>query len=223
MPQIHGSRMVVIRRRRRNANPMGAQDKVQTWSVTAGATPGLTRIQSMDNKPHRVVQTVELGTVATSSAGADVFFAQGITLAQLAQVASFTAVFDQYKIEQVEIWITPSYNFAAGMNPNSVYLTVIDYDDSTTPAAIGTLLQYSNCAEISATTGIYRRWRPHVGSMLAQPTSSVQGTANLIAPWIDSSTTGVIHNGFKMAVKASSVTSIYNARLRLTVAFRNVF
>jgi len=169
------------------------------------------------------VQTIELGTVATSSSGADVFFAQGVTLASLPQVASFTAVFDQYKIRQIEIWVTPSYNFAAGMNPNSVYLTVIDYDDSATPSAIGTLLQYSNCIEVSATTGVYRRWVPHVGVMLAQPTSSVQGNANKVAPWIDSSTTGVIHNGFKMAVKASSVTSIYNARLRLTIQFRNVF
>jgi hypothetical protein len=218
-----------VRRRARqtkspnNNNPMGAKVHTQTWSVIAQATPATTRVQNMDNRAHTVVQTVEYGTVATSSSGADQFFATAFVFSSLSQVSSFQNLFDQYRFDEIEVWITPTYQNSAGGASNSVYLTVIDYDDTSTPSAIGTLLQYSNCIECSATTGTYRRWKPHVGSILGIPATSAQGIGNIIAPWIDSASSAVNHNGLKMAVKASNATSTYNLRARFTMSFRNVF
>jgi hypothetical protein len=179
----------------------------------------MTNVQMMDNTPYKIVQTLEYGTALTSSSTADVFYAQSFNIGGLANIGAVNQLFDQYKIIGLEAWVTPTYLDYAGGNPNSVYLSVIDYDDSNVPANIGAMLQYQNCIEVSSTTGTYRRWTPHIG---VGSTGAVPAV-NVTAPWIDIAYTSIPHFGIKLGCKASNVTTYLNLRVRYTVLFRNVF
>jgi hypothetical protein len=133
----------------------------------------------------------------------------------------FTALFDQYRIDEIEVWITPTYQNSSGGNVNSRWLSVIDYDDSNTPGTTGALLQYSNVVDCTANEGCYRRFRPHVGLT----TNSAAGTAysNKLSDWIDSANVTAQHYGIKLAAFQSAVTSTYNLVVRYHFSTRNVF
>jgi len=205
----------VIRRARQNKAPKRIQ-AVITWGVRSEAQPAMLSV-AVDNQVHKIIQSFDSGTFLTSSAGGDVFSATSFLLSFLPQYTSLTAVFDQYRIAMIEIWIIPTYQDYAGGNSNSRYLTVIDYDDDTTPTTTTSLLSYSNCTDTSAYTGVYRKFVPHVQS------SGPSAALNVTAPWIDSGTPSVKHFGLKCGMFTSNVTSSLNLKTRYTVEFRNVF
>lgn len=199
---------------------MGARVSTLTWAPATEQTPAMTRVQRLDNKSFQFCQLVDIGPILTSSAGAAVFYGTAFTLAQLLQVSSIQAIFDQYRIDELEVWITPSFG---GTNVNSLLYSAIDYDSSVTPGSISQISQYQNVIETSCANGHYRRWRPHVGVGVGIPNTSIQGMSNVPAPWIDSLTSGVNHNGLVIAMTASSTTTALNLRVRFTVSVRNVF
>jgi hypothetical protein len=214
--------------RRRNAsaggrfmNPMGLRESTRSWNTLAEQTPALTRVQRFDNKPYKLCQLVDVGSILTSSAGGATFFGTAFTFSQIPQATSLAAIFDQYRIDEVEVWITPT--LSAGATATSLLYSAVDYDTSVTPGSIGQLQQYQNVMETSATTGHYRRWRPHVGTAVGIPNTTVQGMANVQSPWIDSLTAGVNHNGLVIAMPATATTVTLNLRVRFTISVRNVF
>lgn len=200
---------------------MGERVSTRTWSVLSQATPAMTRVQRMDNRTFEFCQLVDLGSVLTSSAGAATFYGTAFNAAQLIQISSIQALFDQYKIKELEVWITPV--LSAATTVTSLLYSAVDYDSSATPSSINQITQYQNVMETNATNGHYRRWRPHVGMAVGIPNTSVQGMGNVVAPWIDSLTTGVNHNGLVIAMAASATTVTLNLRVRYTVQVRNVF
>ncbi len=204
---------------------MGERSMTKSWNVNSESTPALTRVQRMDNRQYTFCQLVDFGSILTSSAGAATFYGTAFNLNNLAQVSSIQALFDQYKIEELEVWITPSQNNAGSIinNVTSLLYSAIDYDSSAAPGSINQITQYQNVMESSCTTGHYRRWRPHVGSALGIANTTVQGMANIPAPWIDSLTPGVNHQGLVLAMTASSTSTVLNLRVRLTISVRNVF
>jgi hypothetical protein len=203
------------------AFPMGATTSTSTWNTRGDPTPAMTHVQSMDNRPYKFVQTLDYGTILTSSSSSDVFYAQSFNIGGLANISSIASLFDQYKIAGVEVWITPTYLDYVGGNPNSVYYSVVDYDDSIVPTAINNLIQFQNCIEVSSTTGTYRRWVPHIAANVGGTTSAAG--INLPAKWIDVALQSIPHFGIKVAVKASNVTTYLNMRVRYTILVRNVF
>jgi hypothetical protein len=173
----------------------------------------------MDNKPYLIVQTAEYGTIMTSSSTADVFYANSFNVGGLQNYTNLSTVFDQYQFVQLEAWITPTYQNYVGGSSNSVYLSVIDYDDAIVPTSVAILLSYQNCIEVSSNTGTYRRWKPHT---ILNNTGG-QVSANVTNTWIDVASASAPHYGLKLAVKASNVTTAINLRVRYTIKFRNVF
>jgi hypothetical protein len=214
----------VNRRARQNKAP-NVNDKIiakvptTLWSVRSGVRPGYGFSMIADNLIFKFVQTLDSGTVLTSSAGADVFYSTAFIVSSLTQWSSFAAIFDQVKLDMVEFWLTPTYQDTAGGASNSRALIVIDYDDDIAPTNTNALIQYTNCIDTNSYNGVYRRFAPHTQS-LAGPS----GSRNLGPVWFDvASASGVKHFGLKMGAYASSVTTTWNLSYRLHVSFRNVF
>jgi len=176
-----------------------------------------------DNVPYKVVQTVDKGTVLTTSAGADTFYSQNFVLTDLDQVTSFQAIFDQYRIAAVEVWLTPTYQNSGGGASNSRFLTVVDYDDSASLSGTANARQYENCTDTTSNEGVYRRFRPHCTYITSSGNStSTTGNASTPSPWINAGSGTVPHYGFKIAAYAASVTTTFNLVIRYHIEFRNI-
>jgi hypothetical protein len=189
-----------------------SQDK--TWSVLSMAFPNSGVPRQLDNRDYRICQEVDYGSVLATSA---TLFAGNAVYFQLSAVvnyASFAAVFDQYRIDEVEVWLSGSL-----ADPAS-FVTVIDYDDATAPTTEAALLNYQNAIVSTLNDGHYRRFRPHVA--IAAYSGAFASFANEVAPWIDVVSPNVQHYGVKLGTNPTAAISTVTMRARLWLSFRNV-
>jgi len=204
----------------------GPATNSRTWNIMSQTMPMFNNTLKKDNSVHKFIQTTDLTTVFTSSTTNPVGYARSFTFADLAQYTSFSTIFDQYKITDIEVWLSPGFTNSSSFTPGtSGYLyTVTDYDDDTTPSSVTNLQQYTNCIMTPGFMGHYRRWKPHVAEALYSGAFSSYG--NISAPWIDIASNSVKHYGFKamVAPAASSATVVsYQLTMRLHFECRNVF
>jgi len=186
------------------------------WNQPAERTP-LGQLVRSDNRPYRFAQIADYGTLVTTSAGGQTFGSQAFKLNDLSQAASFQAIFDQYRIAAVEVWITTTST--TGISNPSAYTSVVDYDDAVVPSNVSQLLQYTNCAEVPLTNGVYFHFVPHATATL----QTGSGVETVPAPWINSATPAVLHYGIKVASYTTAITYQIQCRARFHVEFRNVF
>jgi hypothetical protein len=212
-------------RPRSNAMALRPRVPITTlWSIRGEHKPGFTNSGMRDNLPYRISQITDQGTILTTSSTSDVFYAKSFQASDLDQYSTLASVFDQYKIDSVEVWITPSYQDITGPNPNSYYFTAIDYDDAQNFTSIAQIRQVPNCTDTSSYEGVYRKFVPH-SALVSGGNLSVAGNglANIPATWQDVAYNGVPHFGLKIVAKASNVTTTFSLQTRMNLSFRNVF
>jgi len=192
----------------------------QVWNVLSEHDPRYGASNSRDNKIFNVVQTAIQTQVVTSSTTVTNNAPVGFFINDLSQVSSLTAVFDQYRIMQVEIWLRPSNVTGPGIQ-GQVY-TVIDYDDNNAITNPVNYSQYANCTITQPHEGVYRRFRPHQ-AINTFGSSAFGSFTNAISQWNDSASTTVGHYGFKIATTIMSQSVSYDIVKRYWVQFRNVF
>jgi hypothetical protein len=195
-----------------------------TWNVVDESIPRFGRSSRFDNNIFNIVQTTNIGTVLTSSATLPVFGSLYFTAnAHISQFSSFSAVFDQYRIMEIEVWLQPTTSAATSLGSNtSTFCSVIDYDDSNTPLTMSSLYQYENTILGNTANGHYRKFRPHIAT--AAYTGSFSGYENQKSQWIDVASSTVQHYGVKMGIDVSNnVSVLVQCFARLWVQFRNVF
>jgi hypothetical protein len=143
------------------------------------------------------------------------------------QWAQLAYVFDQYRIEAVEVTFRPQFT-SNGMEAGTNILvptlyTVVDYDDANA-IPITNLRQYDSCLQSLYETQV-RRFTPHCAAAMYQA-SAFSGYGNVTAPWIDASTPGVQHFGVKYAITAGNagqtVLQNWTITVRAKMSFRNV-
>jgi hypothetical protein len=148
-----------------------------------------------------------------------------IQYGSLVQNASFTAVFDQYRIDEVEITFRPGITVANTLTGNLPQLyTVVDYDDTTTTGfTAASFVQYSNCTQSVGET-VVRRFKPHVANGLYATSATFVGFGNEVAPWIDTSSPLVVHYGCKFGCDGAPGTAYqtYLISTRVKISFKNV-
>jgi hypothetical protein len=177
-----------------------------------------------DNQIYTVRQTVELGPQLTSSAGGETVATRAFVFTDLAQYNSWTQIFDQYRIDLIETWLTPVTNTtgnAAGFDNYRMY-SVIDYDDDATTAISG-LTQYQNVCDTGRFEGVYRKWRPHIQGSLNNNSNALVGSLNMPSTWIDCGQPSIKHYGLKYGQTSTTTTAVISLRARITISFRNVF
>lgn len=160
------------------------------------------------------VQMEDVVAFVTTAVGAPAAAAKAFTLASFGGFAEYQAVFDQYKIDEIEVWVTPS---GVG-NPDGTYWTAIDLDDNTTPGSQNavSLKQGAVCSGMSA--GHYHCFKPNVEPAAAQGASRSFAAEPM---WCDSAFSDINHYGLKIYSTATPGGAINLAlRYRARVSFR---
>jgi hypothetical protein len=165
----------------------------------------------------RVVDTFTVSSFFTTSTATNAYAAVAFTLSSFSMNSSYVALFDQYRIEQLEVWLEP---FAAqGSTAFAELITAVDLDDANVPANLslgdkqGALVGYG-------AAGRYHRWRPHVA--VAEYSGTFTSYGNVPATWIDSASTTVQHYGFKIAAFPTPLQTVtYGLTVRAVIGFRS--
>lgn len=219
---------LIKRRPNRSKRSMGMRRSVpmlldaKSWSLESGSMPRGNDASRYDNSVYTCYQTVRQGALLTTSTLTSTTAGTYFTIGQVDQVGALQAVFDQYRIDLIEVWIVPK-----GSSDNKQYsqesaflYSVIDYDDSTAPATLAAMTDFSNCLVTTMMCGHYRRWKPHVA--VAQYAGTFTGFGNVVSPWIDLNSVGVVHYGIKIGADITAVAVTIDYRIRFTLSFRNI-
>ncbi len=160
----------------------------------------------------------------SSSASFNVASAFTWTLAGLANGSTLASVFDQYRMVAADVTLRPRQNVAqlSGSATSYPLYTAIDYDNATAPTQ-ATIQSMSSCAVAEVTESIRRVFIPHAA--LAAYTGAFTGYTTVPSPWVDSSSSNVIHYGLKYFIQqASGVSTVasWDTDMVIYVEFRNV-
>jgi hypothetical protein len=183
------------------------------------AIPGLNRRVSLDNIPYRHVSQFEIRAAMATTTIAETFYSLAITAsAHISDYASLSGVFDQYRIDQIEIWALPR-NSASATIDTGLATTVIDYDDAALLASVAAANDYGNALIGRGDFGHHRPWQPHVA--IAAYSGAFTSFANVTSPWIDVASGGVQHYGFKWASSATSVVIVWDIIIKIQSSWKN--
>jgi len=183
-------------------------------------------IRTDEDQIYTIVQNTADYTLS-QAAITPAFLSFNFSLDQLAQYASFTTLFDQYRFEEVQVIIRPMYTFiGAALSTVRVPMlySVIDYDDNATPGTLAVLQEYSNCAISEAETTV-ATFTPHI-AMAAYDGSVFTSFANRSKVWIDAAYPSVKHYGVKMGcdggVSGQTTLQAWNIAVRYRISFKNI-
>jgi len=173
------------------------------------------------NQPYNITQELTIGTAFSNSTASATFAGFNFTIGNLDQTGSLTAVFDQYRIQCIEIWLVPQERSnTSGTYGTGLLYTVTDYDDANALTTIGQANDYSNVMVTTAQESHYRRFVPHCA--VAIFSGAFTSYENVAAPWIDATSTGVQHYGIKIACGVVGAAQNYNMQVRYHCQWRNV-
>jgi len=141
-------------------------------------------------------------------------------LSSFDQATQLAAVFDQYMIESVEIWIMPQFSNASTSNFSGTLLSVIDLDDNNVLSTVAQASDYTSCVTTEVDQGHYRHFVPHVA--LAAYSGAFSSFANRHHMWIDAASPSVQHYGVKLAASPTGAVCTYDVNIRATLRFRSI-
>jgi len=157
-------------------------------------------------------------SVITSSgtAGVNSYASFQVNLALFAGATTITAVFDQYKFEQLEVWLDPIPTVAG----SSCFLTsAVDLDDSNVPTTPGQVLDHQgSLSGTGGSAGHYHKWKPHMA--IAAYSGAFTSYSNSPATWIDVASPAVQHFGLKMAAVSTGNVVAFQLTYRAVISFR---
>lgn len=144
-------------------------------------------------------------------------FMATFALQDTAQSATFTALYDSYRIRKVVLRLYPQKQYhvtpdtiVGGLPVTGAILTAIDHDGGAVPAAIGDVMQYSTCQMQNVYTQdpIVRTVYPNPNGGVYNGVVIAQASNLSNTTWINCSQPGVPYNGIAIYVEgyASAVT-----------------
>jgi hypothetical protein len=179
-----------------------------------------------DSKIFTVTKLVDLGISFTSTSLAQGLYGVSFKLSDVSEYVSFTNLWDQYRIDFVELMLLPESQpstTSAASVPFANLIVVSDFDDSFPLANWALHLNYQNATILSPGRRHTRKIKPHSSldtNVLGSPTAAM----NVTSPWIDSAQPNVLHYGFKVGVQQSTSTnvSLWYPYYKYTISYRNV-
>jgi len=195
------------------------RDKALTWNII-GRMPAPNNYVSA-NLPYNITQEVEATARLTTSTTLSVFVSINFIIGNLDQISSLSAVFDQYRIFEIEHWLIPRvFENLAKTDNQSLLNSVVDYDDSNNFTSFAQATDYTNVLTTSGAQGHYRKFTPHVA--VASYSGTFTSFTNVVAPWIDMASPSVQHYGIKLAHLPTDSVYVYDEVTRYHVQFRNI-
>lgn len=146
-------------------------------------------------------------------------------LSQVPNVAEFTNLYDQYKIKAVKCTLIPRHT-EVGLSTGGTVMqgnmwSCLDYDDSTIPGGLDSLLQYQNTKRTRMNQTHSRYLRPMVATEV-YATSIASSYAPKRNVWLDCSIDSVEHYGIKFWFDQRIAPVTYDVQIKYYLAFKNV-
>jgi len=174
-----------------------------------------------------------VGSLLRQSSSSDVFASWAFALADIPNVASIGALFDQYRIEEIHFRLrtrNPGQFMANQASPNyssAAALVVIDRDDNTAPSTLLELQQYDNCTSFSTQDSLDVVLEPSITpSIFSGGAFSGYAVSDSGDYWLDLANTGIPHYGIKVGIPALVATTTsrfdWDVEAVYKVSFRNV-
>lgn len=150
-----------------------------------------------------------VGALLRQNTSSDVFVSLAFCLADIANLSSLSALFDQYRIDEIQLRFrsrNPGVFLANQASPNysSVSpLLVIDRDDATLPTTLLELQQFDNCQQFSAQDSIDVIFEPSITpSVFSGGAFSGYSVDDSGKYWLDVANTSIPHYGVKLGLPA---------------------
>ncbi len=183
------------------------------WNLASESFPAMPIPKSL-TAPNvlKFSRMVNTGTVLTTSVTLPTFASLNFTLNDLPEVASFQTLFDQYKIDLVEVWIYASYGLSDVPEAGQL-LSVVDFDDSTNLGSVNAGFDYDNVIVGSLLNGHYRKFEPRaaIAAYSGAFTSYAQTDSNT---WLDMASSTIQYYGVKLAAPATATALTIKAIAR---------
>lgn len=154
--------------------------------------------------------------------------AYGFALSDLPTVTDFTALFDQFRILAVKITFYPQFNqfqydgTASGTKFGASELySVIDYDDSATPASLDELNQFSTLKRRYFNRPYSRYFKPQIvckGLLNSAGTNDGYFLAGR-KRWLDMATPNVLYQGLKVAFASLNTNALVAQTIRVQCTY----
>lgn len=169
-------------------------------------------------KQFTMVQGIEPFTILTTSTSLPTYGSKSFVASDLDNITSFAGVFDQYRIDMIEVLLVPSKTEVTSASSGAgSYVSCVDVDDAATPATYGQLLGYSNAQSSSGTAQHYHRWVPQY-AVAAYSGAFTSYSAS--RGWIDCGSPNVQHYGLKIASTATNEVTAITVHTRYHISFR---
>jgi hypothetical protein len=155
-----------------------------------------------------------VGALLRQSSASDVFASVAFAVADIPNIASLSAAFDQYRIDRIQYRLRSRNNaifLASAAAPNyssPVMYVAIDFDDNTAPTTLLEIQQYDNCQVISASDSMDIIIEPSITpSIFSGGAFSGYGVADGDDYWLDLANTSIPHYGLKIGLSALVATT----------------
>lgn len=186
------------------------------WSLISGKIPHMND-PKMDNIPYKFVETLTIEGSFVTNTSVPSFKSYLWTLSDIANAGNYTALFDQYRLTQVEFWTFPTVSSGA---INGLYKSVVDYDNASNLSSLANADEYQNVHVTTFGSGHYRRLTPHAATALYAGTFASFG--NVASPWIDCANPTVQHYGIKLVADVTTGgTFSFDVLTKYYFEFRN--
>lgn len=176
-------------------------------------------------KEYSFLQTATLSSILSITGSTSTYVAPSFyfTLSGLSNCTSFQALFDQYRINYLDVTFRPRCNsFVATSisSPPPLFIT-IDYDNSTPYTASSQATENSTCAIVEVYQSCRRIFKPRFAEAAYQGTFT--GYSNRTG-WVDCAYPDVQHYGIKTYLGQCPVAFVpqWDIDLKISVTFRNV-
>lgn len=155
---------------------------------------------------------------SSSTNGAITYFGRSFAASDYSGATTALTLFDQYRFEQVEVWIDCVAPNAVANMP--VVYSCVDLDDFNVSTSIGQIADHVGATVATFPAGHYHKWKPHMAT--AAYSGAFTSYSNAPAEWIDANSPNVQHYGFKSAMLSSGTTIVYgDVTVRSVISFRS--
>jgi hypothetical protein len=179
------------------------------------------RLRIKRQKIYTFSQSQDLASLGFSST-APVSYAFAFSLSMLGNSSSFTSLFDQYRIMQVNCEFFPE--IAQSSVSTSTYppiYSVIDYDDNSL-ITIAQALQYDTLQVCTAGTYFQRTFVPKASMNVYSGITAGSYASTPTSLWMDIASPGVSYFGLKVCVDVASAASTFaRVNAHYIIQFRN--
>jgi hypothetical protein len=202
----------------------GPVNKIVPWNQNMRMTDSY-QLPALTESIFKVIQSYNVQNWLTADSVSNQISTYSATLAQFSDnLSALTSLFDQYRIDGLEVWIKPTNGPAGGVVSEVDLFTVLDYDGGTISNA-AQANGYSTCIQSEFSDTQRRAFKPRIA--YAAYSGAFTSYANQQAGWIDCGSTGVLHYGLiALATPYTSVSGVANPpqwdlQVRAHISFRS--